>query len=93
MHNIAENFKNDWRIVEDDQGYDVRYTATNLEGDVVRSLPLYFTKEFRDKTQASIDFSSSLIALASSLNRAHHLAKVVDAIEIGSALMKDRIIQ
>ena len=89
---IWESIKDEFVRRTDDVDFGDRATIKDFEGNEVQVLPIYFTKlkEGEDANDLSTDIVSTLIAYAAMVNDFDEMNKVIDVLELGRDLLKER---
>lgn len=62
----------------------------NIQGELVRTIPILYTRTLEDPRSLSLDGVSTLLAYAAMANRYNHLRSLEDIINIGDDIMKRR---
>lgn len=89
---IWESIKDEFVRRTDDVDFGDRATIKDFEGNEVQVLPIYFTKlkEGEDANDLSTDIVSTLTAYAAMVNDFDEMNKVIDVLELGRDLLKER---
>lgn len=76
----------------DDTGFGDRATVKNFEGREVQTLPIYYTKmkEGESPNDLSTDIVSTLTAYAAMANDFNEMNKVIDVLELGRDILRER---
>lgn len=79
----------------DDTDLRDKVTVTDFEGNIAEQLPIYFTKisKLDNIDDISEDVTSTMIAYAAMAQNYNELNKVIDTLEIGRGLMREREVQ
>lgn len=62
----------------------------NIQGELIRSIPILYTNTLEDPRSLSMDGISALLAYAAMANRYHYLRQLEDVVNIGDSIMKQR---
>lgn len=84
---LWESIKDDLVRREDDE---FSYGRQDFEGNQIFTLPIYYTKNLRDKNDLSTDCTSSMIAYMAMANDYIAMNEVIDALEVGKLLLAKR---
>ena len=89
---IWESIKDEFIRRTDDIDFGDRATVKDFEGNEVRTLPIYFTKlkEGESANDLSTDIVSTLTAYAAMANDFDEMNKVIDVLELGRDLLRER---
>lgn len=89
---IWENIKDEFIRRTDDVDFGDRATVKDFEGNEVQTLPIYFTKlkEGESANDLSTDIVSTLTAYAAMANDFDEMNKVIDVLELGRDLLRER---
>lgn len=89
---IWESIKDEFIRRTDDVDFGDRATVKDFEGNEVQTLPIYFTKlkEGESANDLSTDIVSTLTAYAAMANDFDEMNKVVDVLELGRDLLRER---
>ena len=85
---LWESIKDDLIRREDDDEFS--YGRQDFEGNQIFTLPIYYTKNLRDKNDLSTDCTSSMIAYMAMANDYIAMNEVIDALEVGKLLLAKR---
>lgn len=89
---IWESIKDEFIRRTDDVDFGDRATVKDFEGNEVQTLPIYFTKlkEGESANDLSTDIVSTLTAYAAMANDFDEMNKVIDVLELGKDLLRER---
>lgn len=89
---IWESIKDEFIRRTDDIDFGDRATVKDFEGNEVQTLPIYFTKlkEGESANDLSTDIVSTLTAYAAMANDFDEMNKVIDVLELGRDLLRER---
>lgn len=89
---IWEGIKDVFIRRTDDADFGDRATVKDFEGNEVQTLPIYFTKmkEGESANDLSTDIVSTLTAYAAMANDFDEMNKVIDVLELGRDLLRER---
>lgn len=89
---IWESIKDEFIRRTDDVDFGDRATVKDFEGNEVQTLPIYFTKlkEGESANDLSTDIVSTLTAYAAMANDFDEMNKVIDVLELGRDLLRER---
>lgn len=89
---IWESIKDIFIRRADDTEFRDRATIKDFEGNEVQNLPIYYTKlrEGEHLNDISTDATSTLIAYASMAMDFNEMSKIIDILEIGRDIIRDR---
>ena len=89
---IWESIKDEFIRRTDDADFGDRATVKDFEGNEVQTLPIYFTKlkEGESANDISTDIVSTLTAYAAMANDFDEMNKVIDVLELGRDLLRER---
>lgn len=96
---VKSGSKQVWEAVKDqfirrtdDTEFGDRATVKDFEGKEVQVLPIYYTKmkEGESPNDLSTDIASTLIAYAAMANDFNEMNKVIDVLELGRDMLKER---
>ena len=89
---IWESIKDEFIRRTDDVDFGDRATVKDFEGNEVQTLPIYFTKlkEGESANDLSTDIVSTLTAYAAMANDFDEMNKVIDVLELGRDLIRER---
>lgn len=89
---IWESIKDEFIRRTDDVDFGDRATVTDFEDNEVQTLPIYFTKmkEGESANDLSTDIVSTLTAYAAMANDFDEMNKVIDVLELGRDLLRER---
>lgn len=89
---IWEGIKDEFIRRTDDADFGDRATVKGFEGNGVQTLPIYFTKmkEGESANDLSTDIVSTLTAYAAMANDFDEMNKVIDVLELGRDLLRER---
>lgn len=89
---IWESIKDEFIRRTDDVDFGDRATVKDFEGNEVQTLPIYFTKlkEGESANDLSTDIVSTLTAYAAMANDFDEMSKVIDVLELGRDLLRER---
>lgn len=87
-----ESIKDEFIRRTDDVDFGDRATMKDFEGNEVQTLPIYFTKlkEGESANDLSTDIVSTLTAYAAMANDFDEMNKVIDVLELGRDLLRER---
>ena len=85
---LWESIKDELVRREDDDEFS--YGRQDFEGNQIFTLPIYYTKNLRDKNDLSTDCTSSMIAYMAMANDYIAMNEVIDALEVGKLLLAKR---
>lgn len=85
-----ESMKDNLVKREDDTGMTDKSTIMDFEGNEVMRLPIYYTKHLQDMKDLSTDVASSMIAYAAMAIEYDKMNEVIDTLEVGRILLKNR---
>lgn len=91
-HQLIEAIKDNFIKRSDDTEYGDKTTSKDFEGNEVQSLPIYYTKlnEGESTNDISMDVTTTLTAYAAMANDYYEMGKIINSLEVGRALIKDR---
>ena len=89
---IWESIKDEFIRRTDDTDFGDRATVKDFEGNEVQTLPIYFTKlkDGESANDISTDIVSTLTAYAAMANDFDEMNKVIDVLELGRDLLRER---
>lgn len=89
---VWESVKDEFIRRTDDVDFGDRATVKDFEGNEVQTLPIYFTKlkEGESANDLSTDIVSTLTAYAAMANDFDEMNKVIDVLELGRDLLRER---
>lgn len=89
---IWESIKDEFIRRTDDVDFGDRATVKDFEGNEIQTLPIYFTKlkEGESANDLSTDIVSTLTAYAAMANDFDEMNKVIDVLELGRDLLRER---
>ncbi len=89
---VWESIKDEFIRRTDDVDFGDRATVKDFEGNEVQTLPIYFTKlkEGESANDISTDIVSTLTAYAAMANDFDEMNKVIDVLELGRDLLRER---
>lgn len=89
---IWESVKDEFIRRTDDVDFGDRATVKDFEGNEVQTLPVYFTKlkEGESANDLSTDIVSTLTAYAAMANDFDEMNKIIDVLELGRDLLRER---
>ena len=89
---IWESIKDEFIRRTDDTEFGDRATVKDFEGKEVQVLPIYYTKmkEGESPNDLSTDIVSTLTAYAAMANDFNEMNKVIDVLELGRDMLKER---
>ena len=89
---IWESIKDEFIRRTDDIDFGDKATMKDFEGNEVQTLPIYFTKlkEGESANDISTDIVSTLTAYAAMANDFDEMNKVIDVLELGRDLLRER---
>ena len=89
---IWESIKDEFIRRSDDVDFGDRATVKDFEGNEAQTLPIYFTKlkEGESANDISTDIVSTLTAYAAMANDFDEMNKVIDVLELGRDLLRER---
>ena len=85
---IWESMKDNLVRREDDIEYS--YTKQDFEGNQIYNLPIYYTKKLDDTNDLSTDCTSCMMAYVSMAQEYNAMESIVDALEVGRDILKER---
>lgn len=75
---------------EDETDLFSKSTLIDFEGNEFMSLPIYYTTKLKDMQDLSTDVASTMIAYASMANDFNRMNEVIDSLEVGRILLRQR---
>ena len=89
---IWESLKDEFIRRTDDVDFGDRATVKDFEGNAVQTLPIYYTKlkEGESPNDISTDIVSTMTAYAAMVNDFDEMNKVIDVLELGRDLLRER---
>lgn len=89
---VWESIKDEFIRRTDDVDFGDRATVKDFEGNEVQTLPIYYTKlkEGESANDLSTDIVSTLTAYAAMANDFDEMNKVIDVLELGRDLLRER---
>ena len=89
---IWESIKDEFIRRTDDVDFGDRATVKDFEGNEVQTLPIYYTKlkEGESANDLSTDIVSTMTAYAAMANDFDEMNKVIDVLELGRDLLRER---
>ena len=75
---------------EDETDLFSKSTLIDFEGNEFMSLPIYYTHKLKDTNDLSTDVASTMIAYASMVNDYNRMNEVIDSLEVGRILLRQR---
>ena len=89
---IWESIKDEFIRRTDDIDFGDRATVKDFEGNIVQTLPIYYTKlkEGESANDLSTDIVSTMTAYAAMANDFDEMNKVIDVLELGRDLLRER---
>lgn len=87
---MFQEVKEGLQIKEDDTEYGEDYGLKDEAGNIVRFIPIYFINKLNNVQDLSTDVASSMIAYAYSSIKRDKLSLIVDVLELGKEVMKER---
>lgn len=89
---LWESIKDEFIRRTDDVDFGDRATIKDFEGNEVQTLPIYYTKlkEGESPNDISTDIVSTLTAYAAMANDFNEMNKVIDVLELGRDLLRER---
>jgi hypothetical protein len=87
---MYEGIKEGFQIKEDDISYGTKFGLTDERGRVIQFLPVYFVDKIPNADDISPDITSTIIAHNYHYTRRDKLSLIVDLLEIGKDVIKDR---
>ena len=75
---------------EDETDLFSKSTLMDFEGNEFMSLPIYYTHKLKDTNDLSTDVASTMIAYASMVNDYNRMNEVIDSLEVGRILLRQR---
>lgn len=89
---IWESIKDDFILRSDDVDFGSKYIIKDFENRTVQTLPIYYTKmkEGESMNDLSTDVASTMIAYAAMANDYAEMNKVIDVLELGRDLLRER---
>jgi len=88
-----EDLKDQLLDRSDDDEFGTKTDIEDFEGKKVRSIPIYYANKIEDTKSLSTDVVSTFIAFADMATNYDEMNKVIDSLEVGRDLMKERQIQ
>lgn len=82
-----------WLDREDDDVYGNRGSLKNFDGTKLQSLPIYYTNKLTNPEQLSMDLVSTMALYADMAVSYEEMDNVLDIMEVGRDIMRDRKIQ
>lgn len=91
-HQIWENIKDNFIRRTDDTDFGDKATVKDFEDRAVQMLPIYFTKlkEGESANDISTDIVSTLTAYAAMANDFDEMGKIIDVLEVGRDMLRER---
>lgn len=89
---FKESMKDQLVDRSDDNEFGMASDVEDFEGKKVRQIPIYYNNKLENPESMSTDCVSTAIAFADMAINYDEMNKVVDALEVGRDLMKDRTI-
>jgi hypothetical protein len=92
---IWESIKDEFIRRTDDTEFGDRATVKDFEGNEVQVLPIYYTKmkEGESANDLSTDVTSTLVAYAAMANDFKEMNKIIDVLELGRDVLRERKIE
>ena len=89
---IWESIKDDFILRTDDVDFGSKYIIKDFENHTVQTLPIYYTKmkEGESANDLSTDVASTMIAYAAMALDYAEMNKVIDVLELGRDLLRER---
>lgn len=89
---IWESIKDEFIRRTDDTDFGDRAVVKDFEGNEVQSLPIYYTKikEGEDPNDISTDIVSTLSAYAAMVHDFNEMNRVIDTLELGRDILRER---
>ena len=89
---VWESLKDEFIRRTDDVDFGDRATVKDFEGNAVQTLPIYYTKlkEGESPNDISTDIVSTMTAYAAMANDFDEMNKVIDVLELGRDLLRER---
>lgn len=89
---LWESIKDEFIRRSDDTEFGDRATVKDFEGNEVQTLPIYYTKlkEGESPNDLSTDIVSTLTAYAAMANDFNEMNKIIDVLELGRDMLKER---
>jgi len=78
---------------EADDEFGMRHTIKNFDDTRLETLPIYYTQKLDDLGQLSMDVVSTMALYTDMALTYKHMSEIVDLMEIGRDLMRERNIQ
>lgn len=85
---IWESMKDGLVRREDDTEFS--YTKQDFEGNQIYNLPIYYTRKLEDINDLSTDCTSCMMAYVSMAQEYNAMENIVDALEVGRDILKER---
>lgn len=91
---IWESIKDQFIRRCDDTDFGSKAAIKDFEGREVQTLPIYYTKmkDGESANDISTDVASTMVAYAAMANEFHQMNKIIDCLELGRDLMRERSI-
>lgn len=89
MNSINYAVKNSLIKRVDDTEFGVKSRATDLGGDVLRTIPIYFTKDLENIEDVSHNSTAALIMFAEMAVNYDKMGSIVDSLEVGRDVLND----
>lgn len=97
LHNLSESVSESFHKKEDEDEFGDESLSKmsssfveDYDGEIHRQLPIYYVNEIKDKSQLSTDLTSSMALYAKMALQYDAMNEVVDIMEIGSDILKER---
>jgi len=90
MNRMKDAFTEMFEIKEDDPNYGSDFGIKDERGEIVNFIPIYFTKKLSNMQDLSLDAVSSMIIFSDMASRRNKLSQIVDILELGKEVIKDR---
>lgn len=78
---------------ETDDEFGERVIAKDFTGNEIKKLPIFYTSLLQDKNRLSLDASSSLVKYGAMVYNYDAMFQIIDVVELGRDLMKNRDIK
>lgn len=85
-----ESMKDNLVRREDETDLFSKSTLIDFEGNEFMALPIYYTSKLKDMNDLSTDVASTMIAYASMANDFNRMNEVIDSLEVGRILLRQR---
>lgn len=95
LKQVWESIKDEFMKRSDDIDFKTKSTIKDFENHEVQTLPIYYTriKDDESMNDISTDVTSTMIAYSSMVNDYIEMNKIVDVLELGRDLLREREVQ